>query len=212
MMYAYDTNLFFKAQISCAWMFDYGVAVCGLALRDFYARFLASDISERFERGDSAVVAGMSGVEMAMKVIWDSEPGISLPKSMFSIDRSPEYWLGWSLAYYQWSKNIPFRKITENVGIDSIANMYHKYHEMDIRQFADRLDEMRESAKKESSLKRLRTYAGLSQSELADMTGISVRTIQAYEQMQKNINNASIDYVYRISKALNCDIEMLLEL
>ena len=212
MMYAYDSNLFYKAQISCAWMFDYGVVVCGLALQDFYARFLASDISERFERGDSAVVAGMSGVEMAMKVISDSEPGISLPKSMFSVNRSPEYWLGWALAYYQWSKNIPFRKITENIGIDSIADMYPKYHEMDIRQFADRLDEMRESAKKESSLKRLRVYAGLSQSELANMTGISVRTIQAYEQMQKNINNASIDYVCRISKALNCDIEMLMEL
>ena len=51
----------------------------------------------------------------------------------------------------------------------------------------------------------------MSQSELAGLTGIPIRTLQAYEQCQKNINNASVDYVIRLSKALNCDIEMLLE-
>lgn len=210
-MYAYDKNLFGKAQMSLAWMFDYGVVGCGLSLTDFYSRFLASNISKYFAIGDSTVVAGMSGVEMAMRIIEESDSSAILPKPEFAINRSREYWLGWSLAYYQWVTNLTFDKITENVGIEDIYEMYDKYHEMDIRQFADELDEMRRQAKQESSLKRLRTYAGLSQNELADITGISVRTIQAYEQRQKNINSASVDYVIKLSKALNCDIEMLLE-
>lgn len=211
-MYAYDQNLFYKAQISCARMFDYGVGICGLTLDDFYNRFLLSPISKRFERGDSRVVAGMSGVEMAMRIISESDDSMILPKPVYSVDRSEEYWLGWVLSYYQWAKNIPFCKITENINICDIALMYKKYHEMDIRQFADSLDEMRIKAREESSLKRLRRYSGMSQSELANVTGIPIRTIQAYEQCQKNINNASVDYVCKIAKALNCEIEMLLEL
>ena len=210
-MYAYDYDLFYKAQISCAWMFDYGVVGCGLELDDFYGRFIASDISRKFERGDSSVVAGMSGIEMAMRVISESDEGVRLPKPIYSINRSEEYWLGWVLSYYQWNRNMSFRKITEDVSIDSIALMYKKYHEMDIRQFADHLDIMRANAKTESSLKRLRMYAGLSQSELAQMTDISVRTIQAYEQRRKNINTASVDYLIRLARALHCDMEMLIE-
>lgn len=203
-MYAYDQNLFNKAQVSCARMFDYGVGTCGLELEYFYNRFLASVISKRFERGDSSVVAGMSGVEMAMRIISESDDDVILPEPVYSVDRSREYWLGWVLSYYQWVKNIPFVKITENISIGDIALMYKKYHEMDIRQFADKLDEMRINARKESSLKRLRSYSELSQSELANKTGIPVRTIQAYEQCQKNINNANVDYVCRMARALNC--------
>lgn len=210
-MYAYDYNLFNKAQTSLGWMFDYAVLDCGLTLRDYYSRFLISDISKRFEKGDSSVIAGMSGIELAMRVIEDSDGTVILPEPSYMLRRSREYWLGWSLAYYQWVSNIPFGKITENVSIDEIYSMYDKYHELDIRHFADRLDEMRCEAKKESSLKRYRKYAGLSQGELAKVTGIPLKTIQAYEQMQKNINNAGVDYIIKLSRALNCDMEMLLE-
>ena len=211
-MYAYDYNLFYKAQMSLAWMFDYGVLGCNLELNDFYSRFLISDIAHRFEKGESAVIAGMSGVEMAMRIISQSDSSFEFKEPVYSIDRSREYWIGWSLAYYQWSQNIPFEKITENITINDIADMYPKYHEMDIRQFADRVDEMSKEAKVCSSLRRIRTYAGLSQSELSTITDIPLRTIQAYEQTQKNINNASVDYVCRLSKALSCNVETLLEL
>ena len=89
--------------------------------------------------------------------------------------------------------------------------MYRKFHELDISHFVIELDNMRLDEKNLSMLKRVRSYAGISQSELSSITGIPVRTIQQYEQKQKNINNAKVDYILRISRALHCEPEDILE-
>ena len=47
----------------------------------------------------------------------------------------------------------------------------------------------------------------MSQRELTDKTEIPVRTIQQYEQKQKNINKAQVDYLIRLSKVLYCEPE-----
>ena len=52
---------------------------------------------------------------------------------------------------------------------------------------------------------------GLSQSQLAKLTGIPVRTIQQYEQGQKDINKARAEYVITLARALYCDPQQLLE-
>ena len=51
----------------------------------------------------------------------------------------------------------------------------------------------------------------MSQKELANKTEIPLRTIQQYEQKQKNINKAQAEYLIRLSKALYCEPEDLLE-
>ena len=89
--------------------------------------------------------------------------------------------------------------------------MYDKYHEMDIRHFAERMDELCHEIRRESRLKAYRNRIGLSQSELAKKTDIPVRTIQQYEQRQKNINKAQAEYLVRLSKTLYCEPEDLLE-
>ena len=208
---AYDFTLLNKARTSLAHMFDYVINDCDNNIEEFYLWFLGSPYSERFECGDSRTIAGMSGIEIAREIIMKKKAGFSFPEPSSTVDRSPEYWLGWALAYYQWEKNLSFRKITENVGIGSILSMYDKYHEMDINHFTLELDNMRLAGREMSTLKRLRLYAGISQSTLADITGIPVRTIQQYEQKQKNINNAKVDYIIRLSKALYCDAEDILE-
>ena len=114
-------------------------------------------------------------------------------------------------GYYQWYKNISFEKIAEIDEIDNLLGLYEKYHQMDVKHFVDIMDDKMKIGKRESALKRLRRYALLSQKDLADKTGIPLRTIQQYEQRQKNINHASVDYVISLSKALYCRPEELLE-
>jgi transcriptional regulator with XRE-family HTH domain len=82
---------------------------------------------------------------------------------------------------------------------------------MDIRHFVDKVSEMYKSAKPDTNLKLLRLKAGLSQRELAERSGIPVRTIQQYEQRQKNINKAGVEYLVVLSQVLFCDVESLLE-
>lgn len=60
-----------------------------------------------------------------------------------------------------------------------------------------------------TALKRLRSYALLSQSQLAKQTGIPIKTIQQYEQGQKDIRHARVDSVIALSRALSCRVEDL---
>lgn len=62
-----------------------------------------------------------------------------------------------------------------------------------------------------TNLKRIRTDAGLTQSELADKADISLRTLQDYEQGRKPINQAAALTVYRLATTLNCKVEDILE-
>lgn len=60
-------------------------------------------------------------------------------------------------------------------------------------------------------LKEMRQSRGLSQSQLAEKTGINVRTIQHYEQGSKNFDHARIDTILKCCIALNCRLEDLIE-
>lgn len=62
-----------------------------------------------------------------------------------------------------------------------------------------------------NKLKQYREAAGITQAELAKLTGISVRVIQNYEQGTRPLNGARAITVYQIAKALNCTVEDLLE-
>lgn len=62
-----------------------------------------------------------------------------------------------------------------------------------------------------SNLKKLRELRGLSQRKLSDLSGVNVRMIQYYEQGAKDINKAQADTILTLAKALNCNMEDLLE-
>ena len=73
------------------------------------------------------------------------------------------------------------------------------------------LDEMYKAAKPETNLKLFRLNAGLSQRELSELSGVPVRTIQQYEQRQKNINKAQAEYLIMLSDVLCCEVIDLME-
>ncbi|MBQ2553320.1 MAG: helix-turn-helix transcriptional regulator [Treponema sp.] len=208
MIHAYDKNYLSKAQSSLASMIDFAVYDLKIPLEKFYQSFLASPVSERFESGESSIIAGLSGVELALEVIGDENLA---KKYRPAANRSPEYWTGWALAYFQWQTNLTFKQINSLIPITEIRAMYNPYHEMDISQFCDKMTELYKSRKSETNLKKYRLAAGLSQSELAEVSGVPVRTIQQYEQRVKNINAAKAESVIALSKALECPIEMLME-
>lgn len=60
-------------------------------------------------------------------------------------------------------------------------------------------------------LQEYRNKRGMSQKELADVSGVSKRVIQDCEQGQRNINGASGERLYRLALALGTRIEDLLE-
>ena len=118
-----------------------------------------------------------------------------MQKPSYAYDRSPEYWTGWALAYYQWLTGLRFAEIEQAVSITEVRLLYTPYHEMDVRQFADKMNELYRAAKPETNLKAMRTLAGLSQSELAGQADCAyhpaVRTATEGHQQSTSRNVAS---------------------
>ncbi len=210
-MRAYDKVYLEKARTALGRMLDFAVYDLKYDIADFFDLFIRSGVAKRFGDGDFTLTVGMSGVELAYEVLVRAEISIDRVKPRYTIDRSAEYWTGWALAYYQWATSLTFEEIVRSVPIRDVRALYSPYHEMDIRQFVDKMNEMYKSAKPETNLKMRRLAVGLSQRKLAQLSGIPLRTIQQYEQCQKNINRAATEHIVTLAKVLYCDVEDLIE-
>ena len=211
MIYAYDKNYLEKAKVSLGRMMDFAVYDLNYDMDDFFQLFIESGVARRFEKGDSSTIAGKSGVELAYEIMECTQNDRKRVTPNYTVNRSEEYWTGYVLAYYQWLKAKSFKDIVEHVPMKRIKALYNPYHEMDIRQFVDKMDELYKKENPDTNLKRIRMNAGLSQRELAEVCGVPVRTIQEYEQGRKRINKAHVEYLVILAQALCCDIKDLLE-
>ena len=212
MIYAYDKLYLEKARVALGRMLDFAVYELKYDVTVFFDTFIASGVAREFENGDAGVVVGKSGVELTYEVLERNGSMERRMRAYYSAWKSPEYWAGWALAYYQWETALSFAEIVRYVPIIRVIALYEPYHEMDIRQFVDKMNELYHEAKADTNLKILRKRAGYTQKELAFLTDIPIRTLQQYEQRQKNINKASVEYLYAISKVLGCEIRELMEI
>lgn len=211
MIHAYDKVYLDKARVALGRMLDFAVYDLKYDICEFFDRFITTGVADRFGKGDFTLIAGMSGVELAYEILERSNIEFKRIKPNYAANRSEEYWTGWALAYYQWETSMSFGEIVRYVPIQDILALYSPYHEMDIRQFVDKMNELYIFAKSETNLKLLRQSAGLSQRELADLSGVPIRTIQQYEQRQKNINKAQAEYLVMLAQALCCKVDDLIE-
>ena len=211
MIVAYDKVYLEKARASLGRMLDFAVYDLNFRLEDFFRLFVSSGVADLFGAGDYSVISGMSGVELAYKVLEMSGVDHRRIKPNYTSSRSEEYWLGWALAYYQWQSSLSFAEIVRYVPILDILALYSPYHEMDIRHFAEKMTELCRAAEPETKLKLMRKKANLSQSRLSEISGVPLRTIQQYEQRQKDINKARAEYVVMLSRALCCEVDDILE-
>lgn len=62
-----------------------------------------------------------------------------------------------------------------------------------------------------TNLQRIRKEKGLTQKQLAEKSGVSLKMIQKYETGEKNINHARTVTVFRLSYVLNTPMLYLME-
>ena len=211
MIHAYSELYLDDAKENLAELFDYAINDCEMDMDLFPKLFIASGYALHFERGNPAIIVGMSGVELARKVLEYTYPDKKLVNKTFRSERDDVYWAGWALAQYQWESARTFRDIFERISFTEIVDMYKIYHEMDISQFIEEMDRRYMSIHRETNLKRIRENRGVSQRELAELSGVNLRSIQMYEQRENDIDKAQGLTLYRLSLVLGCMIEDLLE-
>lgn len=208
---AYSESYLSDAKVRLSQFFDYLINDCGMKADWVASIFLSSGYAEQFERGNPAILAGMSGIELARVVVEVTYKKKKLPEPRYSEGLSPEYWAGWALAEYQWYSGKRFRDIFEHVKLSEIIPMYSVYHEMDVSKFIETMDERCSTELPECRLKKLRESRGLSQAELAKISGVSLRSIQMYEQRVNDIDKAQAQTIYKLSRVIGCAMEDLLE-
>ena len=211
MIHAYREIYLNNAQSALGDAFDYAINTCHIPGEDFVKLFVASSVSRRMENGEPALLSGKSGIEIAMEVMLETTGKQLEATPTERMERSPEYWIGWAVAYYQWHSARRYSDIFKVLSFDDLKKMYYTLHEADITKFVEIADERIKEQFKDTNLKRLRTAYGCTQAELAKESGVSLRSIQMYEQRRKDINKASVETLYSLAKVLGCAMEELVE-
>ena len=212
MIRAYDESYLMSAQRVLGDMMDYALVAIGVDIKIFEQIFLVSEEAKLFSAGNPAYIAGRSGCELARDILDASGYSYELQPEEMYVDKSPEFWCGWILAYYQWYSRKSFNAILAAVSLSDILAMYSIYHEMDVAVFVDEMERRIARKRAGTELSRRRKINGLSQSELAVRAGVPLRPIQLLEQRQRDINKAQAMTLYNLSTALHCKMEDLLEL
>ncbi len=175
----------------------------------FLKLFIQSGIAEQIENGNPKYIAGKSGLELYCDVI-ETVTGKSVDVELIeSYDRSDVYWVGWILTHYQCYSRKSFRDILDVIPFDEMLVLYSTLHEADVRKAYDVFNERFKKAK--SKLQLMRKRNGLTQEELAELSGISASTIRAYERKAKDINKAQADIVLKLSWVLNCEVTDIID-
>lgn len=186
-------------------MMDYSVNACGENLVSFYDRFLSSGIADLFFRANPGIITGCSGIELAQKVALRTGRPLA-PADDFIDIGSPEYWTGWTLAYLSWYLNIDFRTLkSKGVGAAEVHLRYSTLHEADLSKAVNFANKQIADANASGNLLKIaRQNVGMTQRELSDASGVSLRAIRAYEQGQLSLRNAEAASVSILSRILGC--------
>ena len=191
-------------------MLDCAANAAHYNLLGFYEMFLSSGIASQIEVGNPRYVSGLSGVEL-MELVVKKTSDKPLPGIHYvPFDRTPEYWAGWALAYYQWFTAHSFSFLQRNgLSLNTVLSLYPTLHEADLSKFvytADILIE-RHLRTRKNPLKTIRKQSRYTQKELAELTGVSLRMIRAYEQGDQDIRKAEAQSVFELSRAFGCKPE-----
>lgn len=239
MTHAYDPVLLERASDSLGRMLDFSAHSLRQDATSMMELFCASGLASLFECGDIRATAGMSGIELAYETLERSGLSCERAAPRHTRSLSGEYWCGHALVRAQWESCLPFSSILKSFSIPAFIAKYAGERTgflgglpLDIseperaaeaaafgRRFAEEAAASIVSALKsgspgsahETPLKIMRIKNGLSQSQLAKACGIPVRTIQQYEQRQKDLSHARAEYLVALSRVLSCDPASLLE-
>lgn len=135
---AYSKNYLSQARTIMANLFDIFINEYNYSIIDFQNLLIKSKFAESLKDGDICYWCGKSSYEIALLMsekLSFKELSKLAEKNAYNFSKSPEYWAGWALAFFQWKTNLSFQEIFKKVSIEEIISMYNPYHEMDISNF-----------------------------------------------------------------------------
>ena len=207
MIHVYDESTLEYAMDNLGSALDYVTNFLNLDGQEFLNFFLNSGVAREFEQSNPRYVTGMSGRDMADEVYRITGKRVPQIEGEVNGDYSQEYWCGWILAYYQGYTHLEFSKILPILTFEKLMESYI-LHEADKMKAVEVFDR---AVRAETFLARMRKKRNLTQAELATRSGVSLRSIQLYEQRKNDINKAQYNNLRDIANVLRCEIEDIVE-
>lgn len=210
---AYSESYLNDAAENLGDMLAYAVNDCGYDADEFFGWFVMSGLADQFGNGNPKYIAGLSGIELAREVVYQTSGVRPSIEATQDIEKDAAYWAGWALAHYQWYSGLRFADIIRGgLTVSKVKSLYI-LHEADISKFIDAADGMIAATMnaQPTRLKTIRKARGFTQQELSEASGVTLRMIQLYEQRRNNINEASAASVISLANALGCQPIDLME-
>ena len=211
--HAYQKFYLNDAQQNLAVMFDYAIRLLKYDGDQFFLYFIQSEVAQKFEHANPKYIAGMCGIELAQNVLNKIGAAPKFPDDP-KIELGKEFWLGWVLAYYQWYSGLKFSDLQEYGLVPSEILSRYILHEADISKFVSTANKiiLANKAASPTRLQKSRKARGITQKELSELSGVSLRMIQLYEQRQNDINQASGQTINALAHALCCNFYEIMEI
>ena len=149
MIHAYNDEFLPTIQSKLASMVEIAVLIEKIEIDEFMTRFLSSTVCRAFETASPILALGKSANEL-LGIVLNREP-IEVEENSYA---SPEYWVGYTLAYAQWYFNKPFSELVAAYPCSKLIDNYFPYHETDI---SNTLDLYRAQLNLDCRLQTLRT-------------------------------------------------------
>lgn len=196
MIHAYNENYLSRAGKTMGALFDSGLM--SMSAADFSTLFLHSRTAQAWEKGNPTYLAGKSGDELLEEIT-----GQEAQERTHSYDRSAAYWCGYVYCYAQWYFGCSFDRLLSVISVDELLQLYPALHEADISKV---LSMIHHRLYPESALKTWRQKRQLSQSQLARISGVNLRSIKAYEQGDLDIGKAQYETLASLASTLSCEV------
>ncbi len=209
---AYDKKYLTAATECMGEALDYALRSCEFDFGTFMDMFITGGFAARFENGDFSVILGMSGSEMVVRAIDAAGFRIKYPRAITEYEGlSYEYWCGMELAHFQWYSGRSFEDILKLADMDGFFGKVYEYSEMNEPERERLFDEVINGFDEPVRLQAARKRCGLSQKELAERSGVNLRTLQQYEIKSKDINKAAASTLKSLAKVLGCMPDDIME-
>lgn len=177
---------------------DYALRIMKMDAEDFSSRFLNGGVASSIESGNPRYLMAPA------VVLYEEITGEKATVEYNSLYTSAVYSAAETLASFQWESARSYYEILAVFPLSEIISFGGGSEEF-------REEFIRRLRTKKTNLEYLRTSAGLSQSELAALSGVDIRSIQTYEQRRNDIYKAQYNILNALAGVLSCSVEDLMD-
>lgn len=179
----------------------------------FYRRFANSSVAATCTGPDAHPEIGGSAIELVLDVNEDASIDTLLmnEKRLSKHETGRLRWEAELVCRYQWETGFPFPAVYRTLTEERLRELHADYAELQPEEVVQKISVPETQEDSATNLARIRREHGLSQAGLAEASGVSLRSIQQYEQKKKDISHAQARSVYALAQALDCTMEELLE-